>query len=51
MADPLADWLEACERLSTLARADHLALGGHKLPFQRLPLRMRQLIDNHHAAL
>ena len=51
MADPLADWLEACERLSTLARPDHLALGGHKLPFQRLPLRMRQLIDNHHGAL
>lgn len=51
MADPLADWLEACERLSLLARPDHLALGGHKLPFTRLPLRMRQLIDNHHGAL
>ena len=51
MADPLADWLEACERLSLLARPDHLALGGHKLPFSRLPLRMRQLIDNHHGAL
>ena len=51
MADPLADWLEACERLAPLARADHIALGGHKLPFSRLPLRMRQLIDNHHAAL
>jgi len=23
-ADPVADWLEACERLNTLARADHL---------------------------
>ncbi|KAE9632635.1 MBL fold metallo-hydrolase [Parasedimentitalea maritima] len=51
MADPLADWLEACERLAPLARADHIALGGHKLPFSRLPLRMRQLIDNHHGAL
>ncbi|WIY26279.1 MBL fold metallo-hydrolase [Parasedimentitalea psychrophila] len=51
MADPLADWLEACERLAPLARADHIALGGHKLPFTRLPLRMRQLIDNHHGAL
>ncbi|MDU8913466.1 MBL fold metallo-hydrolase [Aestuariicoccus sp. MJ-SS9] len=50
-ADPVADWLEACERLSTLARADHLVLGGHKLPFTGLPLRMRQLIDNHHGAL
>ncbi len=26
-------------------------LGGHKLPFTGLPLRMRQLIDNHHGAL
>lgn len=51
MADPLADWLEACERLAPLARPDHVALGGHKLPFTRLPLRMRQLIDNHHGAL
>ncbi|TDK43755.1 MBL fold metallo-hydrolase [Antarcticimicrobium luteum] len=50
-ADPLADWLEACERLSLLARADQLALGGHKLPFVGLPLRMRQLIDNHHGGL
>ncbi|WP_415921363.1 MBL fold metallo-hydrolase [Tateyamaria sp. SN6-1] len=51
MADPIGDWLEACERLQALARADHLALGGHKLPFTGLPTRMRQLIDNHHGAL
>ena len=51
MADPIGDWLEACERLQTLARADHLVLGGHKLPFAGLPTRMRQLIDNHHGAL
>ncbi|MFK7879223.1 MBL fold metallo-hydrolase [Roseobacter sp.] len=51
MADPIADWLEACERLSILARTDHLVLGGHKLPFTGLPMRMRQLIDNHHGAL
>ena len=51
MADPVSDWLEACERLSGLARSDHLVLGGHKLPFTGLPLRMRQLIDNHHGAL
>ena len=50
-ADPLADWLEACERLMKLARHDQLALGGHKLPFVGLPFRMRQLIDNHHGAL
>ncbi|AXI45307.1 MBL fold hydrolase [Sulfitobacter sp. SK012] len=51
MADPIGEWLEACERLSMLARADHLVLGGHKLPFTGLPTRMRQLIDNHHSAL
>ncbi|MCQ0091772.1 MBL fold metallo-hydrolase [Roseovarius sp. M141] len=50
-ADPLADWLEACDRLATHAREDHLVLGGHKLPFTGLPLRMRQLIENHHGAL
>ena len=51
MADPIADWLESCERLAPLARPDHLVLGGHKLPFTGLPVRMRQLIDNHHGAL
>ena len=50
-ADPVADWLEACERLSQFAREDHLVLGGHKLPFTGLPVRMRQLIENHHGAL
>jgi glyoxylase-like metal-dependent hydrolase (beta-lactamase superfamily II) len=51
LADPVADWLEACERFAALARPDHVVLGGHKLPFTGLPLRMRQLIDNHHGAL
>jgi glyoxylase-like metal-dependent hydrolase (beta-lactamase superfamily II) len=50
-ADPVAEWLEACERLSAFAREDHLVLPGHKLPFTGLPARMRQLIDNHHGAL
>lgn len=51
LADPVADWLEACERLGAMARGDHLVLGGHKLPFTGLPLRMHQLIENHHGAL
>jgi glyoxylase-like metal-dependent hydrolase (beta-lactamase superfamily II) len=51
MADPIGEWLEACERLAPMGRADHLVLGGHKLPFTGLPTRMRQLIDNHHGAL
>ncbi|MEX0340749.1 MAG: MBL fold metallo-hydrolase [Arenibacterium sp.] len=50
-ADPLEGWLEACERFKPMARDDHLGLGGHKLPFTGLPIRMRQLIDNHHGAL
>lgn len=50
-ADPVADWLEACGRLAGLANDDHLVLSGHKLPFQGLPVRMRQLIENHHGAL
>ncbi|UWR24086.1 MBL fold metallo-hydrolase [Sulfitobacter sp. S190] len=51
MADPIGEWLEACERLAAMARPEHLVLGGHKLPFTGLPTRMRQLIDNHHSAL
>ncbi|CUH75084.1 MBL fold metallo-hydrolase [Tropicibacter naphthalenivorans] len=50
-ADPVGEWFEACTRLQTLARADHLVLGGHKLPFTGLPARMRQFTDNHHHAL
>ena len=50
-ADPLGEWLESCLRLQTLVREDHLVLGGHKLPFTGLPLRMHQLIENHHGAL
>lgn len=51
MADPVEDWLEACERLAGLARPDHLVLGGHKTPFVGLGTRMQQLIDNHHGVL
>ena len=50
-ADPLADWLAACDRLAAHAHDDHLVLPGHKLPFTGLPFRMRQLRDNHHGAL
>lgn len=50
-ADPVAEWLESCERLSAFATDGQLVLPGHKLPFTGLPLRLRQLIDNHHGAL
>ncbi|WP_019953556.1 MBL fold metallo-hydrolase [Yoonia vestfoldensis] len=50
-ADPVGDWIVSCERFQPLARPDHLVLGGHKLPFTGLPLRLSQMIDNHHGAL
>lgn len=50
-ADPLEEWFESCARLAELAHHDHLVLGGHKLPFMGLPLRMHQLAENHHGAL
>ncbi len=50
-ADPVADWIAACTRLAPHATPDQLVLPGHKLPFTGLPLRLRQMIDNHHSAL
>lgn len=50
-ADPLADWLESCQRLAAFATEGQLALPGHKLPFYGLPRRLRQQIDGHTAAL
>ena len=50
-ADPVGDWLETCERLLPLARDGQFVLPGHKLPFSGLPLRLTQMIENHHGAL
>lgn len=50
-ADPLGEWMAACEALQPYALDSQLVLPGHKLPFTGLPARMRQLIDNHHGAL
>lgn len=50
-ADPLAEWIASCERFLPLAEQRHLVLPGHKLPFVGLPLRLRQMIDNHIGAL
>jgi glyoxylase-like metal-dependent hydrolase (beta-lactamase superfamily II) len=50
-ADPVGDWLESCESFRPHARPDHLVLPGHKLPFTGLPLRLTQMIENHHGAL
>jgi glyoxylase-like metal-dependent hydrolase (beta-lactamase superfamily II) len=51
MADPVADWLESCARLALHARDDQLVLPGHRLPYRGLPLRLRQLAENHQSAL
>ncbi|RVV97838.1 MBL fold metallo-hydrolase [Mesobaculum littorinae] len=51
LADPVAGWLESCERFATLATETQLVLPGHKLPYRGLPTRLDQLIENHHAAL
>jgi glyoxylase-like metal-dependent hydrolase (beta-lactamase superfamily II) len=50
-ADPLAEWIAACHAFQPGARDDHLVLPGHKLPFTGLPLRLRQMIENHDGAL
>ncbi|MFK5996882.1 MAG: MBL fold metallo-hydrolase [Rhodobacterales bacterium] len=50
-ADPLAEWLESCTRLAGHATPDQLVFPGHKLPFRGLPVRLGQLIENHHSAL
>lgn len=50
-ADPLAEWLESCTRLSAFARDDQLVLPGHKLPFTGLPFRLVQMAENHQSAL
>lgn len=51
MADPLSQWLESCAHFKTIACEDHFVLGGHKLPYIGLPMRLRQLIQNHHGGL
>ncbi|MFN3647824.1 MAG: MBL fold metallo-hydrolase [Gemmobacter sp.] len=50
-ADPLAEWMAACARMAPFATPAQLVLPGHKLPFHGLPLRLRQMVDNHHGAL
>ncbi len=49
--DPLADWIETCDRFADVAHEQHLVLPGHKLPYTGLPTRLRQLTENHHGAL
>ena len=50
-ADPVQDWLTSCIAFQPFADDAQLVLPGHKLPFTGLPLRLRQMIENHHGAL
>jgi len=50
-ADPVAEWLQSCNELHVHCNDRQLVLPGHKLPFTGLPVRMRQLVDNHTGAL
>jgi glyoxylase-like metal-dependent hydrolase (beta-lactamase superfamily II) len=50
-ADPVGEWIAACEGLRAHATDAHLTLPGHKLPFYGLTARLTQLIENHHSAL
>ncbi len=50
-ADPVKEWLDSCAHFQQFASAEQLILGGHKLPFTGLPLRLKQMIENHHGAL
>ncbi|MBL4916043.1 MBL fold metallo-hydrolase [Szabonella alba] len=51
LADPLAEWLQSCRAFLPHAQPGQLVLPGHKLPFTGLPLRLRQMIENHEGAL
>lgn len=50
-ADPLGEWLTSCAAFQPLAHDRHFVLPGHKLPFTGLPLRLHQMVENHHGAL
>ena len=53
--EPLLDtvglWLESCNKFLAISKKGHLVLPGHKLPFYGLPIRLKQLIDNHVQAI
>ena len=51
MADPVGEWMDSCRRLSAFAEDGQLVLPGHKTPFTGLPLRLRQMVENHEGAL
>jgi glyoxylase-like metal-dependent hydrolase (beta-lactamase superfamily II) len=50
-ADPVSEWIASARAMQPYATEDQLVLPGHKLPFTGLPLRLRQMIENHEGAL
>ena len=50
-SNPLKEWMASCDRLKEFSNDDNLALPGHKLPFVGIPLRLKQLLENHSGAL
>lgn len=45
--DPLADWLESCDRLRHRIPGDTLVLPAHNEPFMGAPARLTDLINGH----
>ena len=50
-ADPLAEYLESCDKLLQIKDLDYLVLPGHNLPFYGLNIRIKQIVDHHKSAL
>ncbi|HET9067072.1 MAG TPA: MBL fold metallo-hydrolase [Amaricoccus sp.] len=50
-ADPVGEWIASSTRLLGLARPEHLALPGHRLPFRGLPARLAELVRHAEEGL
>ncbi|MEM9172240.1 MAG: MBL fold metallo-hydrolase [Pseudomonadota bacterium] len=50
-ADPLGDWLDACERLKRELHPDTLVMPSHGKPFHGVTDRLQALLDEHHQGL
>ena len=51
LANPLAEYLEDCEKLLSIEDLGYLVLPGHNLPFYGFNTRVEQLINHHQSAL
>lgn len=48
-ADPVSEWIDACERLAAVADDEALCLPGHQLPFRGAATRCRRLLSSQAA--